>query len=145
MRYVAPLLLVALVFAAPASAASIAPCKLVTKTEAAAELGASALTVRQKAETIGLFQSCMYKHGLTSFVQVQTRPISKADFVRSAKSNMRPVMALSGFGAGTTAYSAASILLLVWRNGNEATFLVNVPGKTLVDAEKLAKSVLSRL
>jgi len=145
LRYVAPLLLVALVFAAPASAAPIAPCKLVTKTEAAAELGASALTVRQKAETIGLFQSCMYKHGLTSFVQVQTRPISKADFVRSAKSNMRPVMALSGFGAGTTAYSAASILLLVWRNGNEATFLVNVPGKTLVDAEKLAKSVLSRL
>ena len=48
-------------------------------------------------------------------------------------------------GAGTIAYSAAYIVLLVWRNGNEATFLINVPGKTIADTEKLAKKVLSRL
>ncbi|HVH51812.1 MAG TPA: hypothetical protein VM690_06675 [Gaiellaceae bacterium] len=145
MRYLALALVVALVAAAPAAAAPIAPCKLVTKIEAAATLGASVLSVKQKAETIGLFQSCMYKHGLTSFVQIETRTISKADFIRSAKSNMRPVTAVSGLGSGTIAYSAAFIVLLVWRNGSEATFLVNVPGKTLADTEKLAKRVISRL
>ncbi len=100
------------------------------------------LSLTQKAETIGLFQSCMYKHG-TTFLQVETRAISKADFVRSAKSNMRPVTAVSGLG--TPAYSAAYVVLLVWRNGNEATFLLFAPGTTIADTEKLAKKVLSRL
>jgi hypothetical protein len=144
LRSFAPLLVVlALVAAAPAAAAPVAPCKLVTKTEAAAALGASILSVRQKAETIGFFQSCMYKHGLTSFVQVETRSISKADFLRSAKSGMRPVTAVPGLGA--LAYSTAYILLLVWRNGTEATFLINAPGKTIADTEKLAKKVVGRL
>ncbi|HET8893085.1 MAG TPA: hypothetical protein VFM96_03190 [Gaiellaceae bacterium] len=145
MRYLLLALVVALVTAAPAAAAPVAPCKLVTKTEAAAALGASVLSLKQKAETIGLFQSCMYRHGATSFVQVETRTISKADFVQSAKSNMRPVKAVSGLGAGTIAYSAAYVVLLVWRNGTEATFFVNGPGKTIADTEKLAKRVISRL
>lgn len=131
--------LVALVAAAPAAAAPVAPCKLVTSAEAKAALGAS---VTRKAETIGLFQSCMYKHG-SSFLQIETRAISKADFVRSAKSNMRPVTAVKGLG--TPAYSAAYVVLLVWRNGNEATFLMFAPGKTIADTEKLAKSVIARL
>jgi len=108
-------------------------------------LGASAASVTQKAETIGLFQSCMYKHGRTSFLQIDTRTISKTDFVRSAKTNMRPVTAVSGLGAGTIAYSAAYVVLLVWRNGTEATFLFNAPGKTIADTERLAKRVISRL
>ena len=87
VRYLVLALLLALVAAAPAAAAPTAPCKLVTIAEAKAALGVS---VTRKAETIGLFQSCMYKHG-TSFLQIETRAISKADFVRSAKSNMRPV------------------------------------------------------
>lgn len=134
----------ALAAAAPAATAPVAPCKLVTKTEAATALGASVLSVKQKAETIGLFQSCMYKHGLTSFLQIETRTISKAKFVRSAKSNMRPVTAVS-LGGGALAYSAAYVVLLVWRNGTEATFLFNAPGKTIADTETLAKKVLSRL
>ena len=145
MRFLPLVLVVALVGAAPAAAAPITPCKLVTRTEAATALRASVLSVKQKAETIGLFQSCMYKHGPTSFLQIETRTISKADFVRSAKSNMRPVTAVSGLGAGTIAYSAAYVVLLVWRNGTEATFLINAPGKTIADTEKLAKRVLSRL
>ena len=145
MRSMLLALVVTLVAAAPAAAAPIAPCKLVTKTEAATVLGASVLSVKQKAETIGLFQSCMYKHGATSFVQIETRTISKADFVRSAKTNMRPVTAISGLGSGVIAYSAAYVVLLVWRNGTEGTFLINAPGKTIADTEKLAKRVLSRL
>ncbi|HSX21641.1 MAG TPA: hypothetical protein VLE97_02570 [Gaiellaceae bacterium] len=144
MRYVVLALVVGLVAAAPAAAAPVSPCKLVTKTEAATALGASVLSVKQKAETIGLFQSCMYKHGLTSFLQIETRSISKADFVRSAKSNMRPVSAVS-LGGGALAYTAAYVVLLVWHNGTEATFLLNVPGKSVADTEKLAKKVLSRL
>jgi len=142
MRYVVLALLVGLVAAAPAAAAPVAPCKLVTKAEAASALHLSVLSLSQKAETIGLFQSCMYKHG-TSFLQIQMRSISKADFVRSAKSNMRPVTAVNGLG--TPAYSAAYVVLLVWHNGNEATFLMFAPGKTIADTEKLAKKVLSRL
>ena len=139
MRYAVLALLVALVAAAPAAAAPVAPCKLVTTAEARAALGAS---VTRKTETVGLFQSCMYKHG-ASFLQIETRSISKADFVRSAKSNMRPVTAVKGLG--TPAYSAAYVVLLVWRNGNEATFLMFAPGKTIADTERLAKEVLSRL
>ena len=108
-------------------------------------LGAPVLSVKQKAETVGLFQSCMYKHGLTSFVQIETRSIPKAVFLGSVKSNMRPVTRISGFESGAIAYSAAYIVLLVWRNGTEATFLINAPGKTIADSEKLAKQVLSRL
>lgn len=78
-------------------------------------------------------------------MQIQTRTISKADFIRSAKANMRPVTPVSGLGAGTIAYSAAYVVLLVWRNGAEATFLINAPGKTIADTEKLAKRVISRL
>lgn len=145
MRYLALALVVALLAAAPAAAAPVAPCSLVSKAEAAAALGASVLSVKQKSETVGLFQSCMYKHGFPSFVQIQTRTISKADFTRSAKTNMRPVTAVSGLGAGTVAYSAAYVVLLVWRNGTEATFLINAPGKSIADTEKLAKRVISRL
>jgi flagellar motor component MotA len=144
LRYVALLSLVALVAAAPAAATAVAPCKLVTKAEAATTLGASVLSLKQKAEAIGLFQSCMYKAGRTSFLQIETRTISKPDFVRSAKSNMRPVTAVS-LGGGALAYSAAYVVLLVWHNGSEATFLLNAPGKSIADTEKLAKKILSRL
>ena len=144
LRYLAIVSVVALVAAAAAAAAPVAPCRLVTKAEAATTLGASLLSVKQKAETIGLFQSCMYKAGRTSFLQIETRTISKADFVRSAKSNMRPVTAVS-LGGGSLAYSAAYVVLLVWQNGNEATFLLNAPGKSIADTEKLAKKILSRL
>lgn len=59
MRSLLLALVVALVAAAPAVAAPVAPCRLVTKADAAATLGVSVLSVKQKAETVGLFESCM--------------------------------------------------------------------------------------
>ena len=142
LRYLAPVFVVlALVAAAPAGA-TVSPCKLVTTAEAVTVLG---FPVTKKAESIGNFDSCMYKHGKLSFLQIETRSISKADFIRSAKSNMRPVTAVKGIGSGTIAYSAAFVVLLVWRNGHEATFLLNEQGKSIADTEKLAKRVISRL
>jgi hypothetical protein len=139
MRYLV-LLLVVLAVAAPATAAPIAPCKLVTLADARATLGV--FVGKPRSETIGFYQSCTYRHG-TSFLIVETRAISKTAFVKSAKLSVRPVVAVSGLGV--PAYSAAGTVLLVWRHGTEATFLVTGPGKGLPDAERLAKRVLGRL
>jgi len=141
MRYLV-IVLAALALAAPAAAAPIAPCKLVTLADARATLGV--FVGKPRAETIGFYDSCSYSYR-TSFLPVQTRAISKAAFVKSAKLSARPVVAVSGLGVGVTAYSAAATVLLVWRHGTEATFLVTGPGKSLADAKKLAKKVVSRL
>src|SRR6266700_2804482 len=138
MRYLV-LLLVVLAAAAPAGAAPLAPCKLVTLADARATLGV--FVGKPRSETIGFYQSCTYLHS-TSFLIVQTRAISKAAFVKSAKLSARPVVAVSGLGV--PAYSAAATVLLIWRHGTEATFLVTGPGKGLPDAERLAKKVLGR-
>jgi hypothetical protein len=139
MRY-AVLLLVVLAAAPRAAAASIAPCKLVTAADAKATLGV--FVGKPKSATIGFYDSCTFRSG-ASFLIVQTRAISKALFVKSAKLSARPVAAVPGLGV--PAYSAAATVLLVWRHGTEATFLVTGPGKGLPDAVRLAKKVLGRL
>jgi hypothetical protein len=131
-----PILLVA---AAIAHAGAVPACKLVAPADAKTVLGGAAAP---KAQTLGLYSSCTYRRaGIT--LTVQTRAISKADFVKSAKANPAPVVAVPGIGAA--AYSAAGSVLLVWRNGTEATFLLFGGGKGLADEKALAKRVVSRL
>ena len=139
MRYLLPFLVVALVAAMPASAAPIAPCKLVTIADAQTALGGP--VGKPKIETLGLYQSCTYSRG-RAILTVQTRALSKADFIKSAKANPPPVVAVSGLGV--LAYSAAGYTLLAWRNGTEATFTIG-GGKGLVAEKALAKRVASRL
>ena len=140
MPYLAPVLLAALVVAAPAAAAPVTPCKLVTRAEASAALGRS--VGQPRAELIGYYRQCMYKH-VNWFVSVQTRTISKAAFLQSKNESARPVATVRGLGV--PAFSAGSEVLYVWRNGTEASFLVFAPDRTLADAEKLAKRVIGRL
>lgn len=139
MRTTIALLLIALATAAPAAAAPIAPCKLVTAADAQATLGGP--VGKPKVQTLGLYQSCTYSRG-RAVLTVQTRALSKADFVKSAKANPPPVVAVSGLGV--LAYSAAGFTLLVWRNGTEATFTV-IGGKGLAAEKALAKRVAGRI
>ena len=139
MRYVLPVVLVALVAASPAAGAPIAPCKLVTAADAQTALGGP--VGRPKVETLGLYQSCTYSRG-RAVLTVQTRALSKADFIKSAKANPPPVVAVSGLGV--LAYSVAGYTLLAWRNGTEATFTI-VGGKGLVAEKALAKRVAGKL
>jgi hypothetical protein len=140
VRLAIPLLLVVLVLAAPAGAAPIAPCTLVTRAEASAVLGFAVGPPR--AEQIGFYRQCMYKH-VNSFVAVQTRAISKAAFLASEQQSARPVATVRGLGV--PAFSAAATVLYVWRNGTEASFLVFAPTKSIRDTEALAKKVLNRI
>jgi hypothetical protein len=139
MRATIALVVLALAAAAPAAAAPIAPCKLVTAADARATLGGA--VGPPKVQTLGLYKSCTYAHG-AAVLTVQTRALSRADFVKSAKANPPPVVAVSGLGV--LAYSAAGFTLLVWRNGTEATFTV-IGGKGVAAEKALAKRVAGRL
>jgi hypothetical protein len=125
--------------AAPATAPN--PCKLVTATDVKAVLGTA--VGRGKLQSLGLYQSCTYRTKRFVTVTVQTRTLSKTDFVRSAKANPPPVKAIAGVGAPT--YYAGGATLLVWRGGNEATFSVFGGGSGLAREVKLAKRVVRRL
>ncbi len=120
---------------------AVSPCKVVTAADAAAALGGP--VGKPKVQTLGLYQSCTYSHGAATLT-VQTRAISKSDFVKSAKANPPPVKPVV-IGSGAVAYSAAGFTLLVWRNGTEATFTVVGAGNSLAAATKLAKKVVSRI
>lgn len=128
---------------ATAAASSVPnPCKLVTRTVAAAALGASVKP--GKLQSLGLFESCTYTTARFVTLTVQTRAISKSDFVTSAKANPGPVKPVGGIGA--LAYSAGGgTTLLVWRKGSEATFSIYGAGPALAREIKLAKRVISRL
>ena len=117
----------------------VSPCKLVTPAQASAALGVS--VGKAKVQTLGNFQSCTYSHGLT-ILTVQTRAISKSDFVASAKENPPPVKPVS-VGGGSVAYSASGFSVLVWRNGTEATFSM-VHGSIAADIA-LAKKVVAKI
>lgn len=117
------------------------PCRLVTQADVKAVLGTA--VARGKLQTLGLYRSCTYRTKSFATVTVQTRAISKPDFVRSAKANPPPVKAVSGLRA--PAYFAGSATLLVWRAGNEATFSVFGSGPALVREVELAKRALPRL
>jgi len=118
----------------------VSPCKLVSQAQASAALGVK--VGAPKVQTLGQFQSCTYANGLT-ILTVQTRSISKADFVTSAKENPPPVKPVS-IGGGSVAYSAGGgFSVLVWRNGTEATFSM-VHGSTAQEIA-LAKKVVSKI
>ncbi|HKB94012.1 MAG TPA: hypothetical protein VKC62_07255 [Gaiellaceae bacterium] len=120
---------------------AVSPCKLVTAPDAAAVLGGP--VGKPKAQALGLYKSCTYTRGGAT-VTVQTRPLAKADFVKSAKANPKPVVAVPGLGA--PAYFAGGFVLLAWRHGTEATFTVfGAAGKPLVAEKALAKRALARL
>jgi len=100
---------------------------------------------RGKLQSLGLYQSCTYTTKSFVTVTVQTRRLSKTDFVRSAKANPPPVKAVAGVGA--PAYFAGGATLLVWRAGNEATFSIfgSGLGSPLAREVALAKRALHRL
>jgi len=127
--------------AAAAPAAAPNPCKLVTATDVKAVLGTA--VGRGKLQSLGLYKSCTYTTQRFVTVTVQTRPLSKADFVKSAKATPPPVKAIAGLGA--PAYYAAGATLLVWRAGAEATFSIFGSGPALAREVKLAKRALTRL
>ena len=142
----AALVLAALTAGSAAAAGAVAttapnPCRLVTATDVKAVLGTS--VGRGKLQSLGLYRSCTYTTKSFVTVTVQTRPLSKADFVRSAKANPPPVKAVGGLGA--PAYYAAGATLLVWRRGNEATISVFGGGPGLAREVALAKRALRRL
>ena len=136
---------VAVAVAAPAFARGDTapdPCKLVTRADATAVLGAG--VAPGKLQRLGLYESCTYSAPRNAILTVQTRSISKSDFVKSAKANPGPVKPVGGIGA--LAYSAAGgAALLVWRNGSEATFSIFGGGPGLSREVKLAKRVVKRL
>jgi len=121
--------------------ASPNPCRLVTPTDVKAALGTA--VGRGMLQSLGLYLSCTYRTKSFITVTVQTRPLSKSDFVRSAKANPPPVKGVSGLGA--PAYYAAGATLLVWRHGNEATISIFGSGPALAREIKLARRALSRL
>jgi hypothetical protein len=127
--------------AAASSSAAPNPCKLVTAMDARAVLGSA--VGRGKLQSLGLYQSCTYTTKSFVTVTVQTRTLSKADFVKSAKANPPPVKAVAGVGA--PAYYAGGATLLVWRGGNEATFSVFGGGPGLAREVTLAKRVVRRI
>jgi hypothetical protein len=121
---------------------AVSPCKLVGAADASGALGGA--VGKPKAQALGLYQSCTYTHGRATLT-VQTRAISRSDFVKSAKANPPPVKPVSGIGAGAIAYSAAAFTLLVWRNGTEATFtVIGVPNGVAVETA-LAKKVAPKI
>jgi hypothetical protein len=120
---------------------AVSPCKLVGAANASATLGGP--VGKPKAQTLGLYQSCTYSHG-TATLTVQTRMVSRSDFVKSAKANPAPVKPVS-VGAGAIAYSAAGFTLLVWRNGTEATFTVVGAGNGIAAETALAKKVVAKI
>lgn len=145
-RGIAGLALVVLALAAagvarPAALAK-SPCALVTAADARKALGGP---VRPgKLQTVGLYRSCRYATSGASSVTVQVRPLTKADFARSAKANPGPVVRVAMPGA--TAYSVAGGAgLLVWKRGTEVTFLLLGPPKPLAAEKLLAKKALARL
>ena len=130
------------VVATAAGAAAPNPCRLVTQADAHAVLEA---TVKPgKLQSLGLFQSCTYTTAKFMTLTVQTRSMSRADFVKSAKANPGPVKPVGGIGA--VAYSAGGgVTLLVWRRGSEATFSIYGAGPALAREITLAKRVVPRL
>jgi hypothetical protein len=118
----------------------VSPCKLVSPAQASAALGAK--VGKPTVQTLGNFRSCSYAAG-SAFLTVQTRALSKADFVESAKQNPPPVKPVS-VGGGTVAYSASGFTVLVWRNGTEATFTI-VHGGGVPAEIALAKTVAARI
>ena len=120
---------------------AVSPCKIVGATDASATLGGP--VGKPKAQTLGLYQSCTYSHG-TATLTVQTRAVSRADFVKSAKANPKPIVPEPSLGV--PAYYVANFILLVWKNGTEATFsIAGASGSPLAAETALAKKALAKL
>ena len=141
MRWLLVAAIVVLVFAPRASAGSKSPCVLVTADDAAKVLGGK--VGAGKAQTLGLYKSCVYTRGRKTLT-VQTRQIAKAAFEKSAKKNPPPVFPIPGIGQ--EAFSAGGgAALLVWQKGTELTFLF-IGVNPFVQAQKdVAVAALNRL
>ena len=130
-------------------AAALDPCKLVTAADAKAVLGTVVLPCKRVDSTE--FRNGEYwaaPQG-NDHVIVQSKRISKAGFQTVEKDALRfgTSATVSGLGPGVSAYHTAGILV-VWRNGNEAIFLVVRPGtpaQVLNRAITLAKRALPRM
>jgi hypothetical protein len=134
---------VAVLAPAPAAGAGVPdPCKLVRAADVRAIVGPPLAAPRSL--NLGLYRSCFYTTTNARAVTVQTRRISRSDFVKSAKANPGRAEAVPGIGA--VAYSVGNgAQLLVWRNGTEATFLVVGVANPLASEKRLARRVVGRL
>ena len=122
-------------------AATANPCALVKPADAAKALAGSVGT--GKLQSLGLYKSCTYNAGRKTLT-VQTRPLTKADFVKSAKANPGPVVRIAGLGG--EAYSVAGgASLLTWKKGTEVTFLIIGLAKPLAAEKLVAKAALARI
>ena len=141
MRRLVVLAALSLVVAPGASAATPAPCTLVTSDDAGKALGGK--TGKGKAQTLGLYKACVYTRGRRTLT-VLVRQIGKADFDKSAKKNPPPVFPIPG--VGDDAYSAGGgSSLLVWQKGTEVTFTF-VGFNPVVQTQKdVAKAALKHL
>jgi hypothetical protein len=140
MRWLFIAAFVVVVFAPAASAGSTNPCVLVASADAAKVIGGKPTG---KAQTLGLYKSCIYKNGRKT-ITVLFRKMAKADFEKSAKKSPPPVFPIPGIG--DEAFSAGGgSALLIWKNGTELTFTfigVDPVVKTQTD---LAGAALKRL
>lgn len=124
--------------AAPATAAKVDPCALVTPAEVQEVTGTP--DPSPSDVPAGVYQSCSYtKAG----VVVLVRGIGKAAFDKSAAANPGGVKPVPGIGQD--AYSAGGALL-VWQNGTEITISVTSDGSGDLDqAEQFAKAAVAQL
>jgi len=142
MRRLLLVALAALVLAPAGSAASHAPCALVTSDDAGKALGVK-VTAKGKSQTLGLYKSCTYsKSGKTLTVLV--RKIDKPTFEKSAKKNPPPVFPIPG--VGDEAFSAGGgTALLVWKKGTELVFTFIGVNPVVQTQKDVANAALKRL
>jgi hypothetical protein len=134
---------VAVVIVAPAAfpASTPNPCKLVSAADVKASLGAA--VGKPALVAAGRYQSCIYGSSSKRLV-VLSRRLSKPDFMRSAKANPGPVVAVAGIGS--SAYSTGGgASLLVWKNGTEVSFSIVGIHAPLHAEEQLAKKAVTKL
>ena len=115
-------------------------CKLVTAADAKEALGAA---VRPSVfVNLGRDEDCRYSTTtMSKTLSVAFHPLSKSDFVKLVEADgLRPLPGISG-----SSYVAPAGIT-VWKNGIQATFVVNPPGAISLQAEKqLANRVVARL
>ena len=138
---VAPSFVAALVAPVGLPASLIAnACKLVTAADAREALGAA---VRPSVlVNLGIDESCRYSTTtMSKTLSVAFHPLSKSDFAKLVEADgLTPLPGIAG-----SSYTAPGGIT-VWKNGIQATFVVNPPGAVSLRAEKqLANRVIARL
>jgi hypothetical protein len=132
---------VGLLGAVSASASVPSPCKLITTADATKTLGVP--VGAGKAETVGLYQACLYMAG-TKGVTVLVRQMSRSTFDKSAKANPGPVVHVNGIGSDAYSVKGGTGLLL-WKSGTEVTVYIAGLSKALKAEETLGRAAANRL